>query len=365
MFIRRVNALFLCLLTILVGASAAAAAEGKNGAADNGAAAVVAKIGNDEVITKEEFDRAIAAFEQGRMAMMRQRGPSGLDPGAVRLKHEDKLKLLDTLVDSRIALILAREAGTTVSDEEVKADIEKSKTNLPSGTDYATFLKQRGLTEQEVFERTKQKLITRAFEESKTKDISVSDDDVKAQFEKLKARGIMDDFDVQHILVKAPQGNQAALDEAKKKIDAVYDRLKKGEDFTTVAKEVSEDDGSKAKGGEYKGVRRGQMVPEFDQRMASATVGEISEPFTSQYGWHILKVNRHGAGELSPDLAKRIKQQMLLARQKTEMRRLVQEKRGTLDITINMPAEAPSDVTATPDAADDAKDLDALVDAAS
>lgn len=294
--------------------------------------------------------------------MMRQQGQPGLNANDVRLKHDDKLKLLDTLVDNRIAVMLAREAGAKVSDDAVKAEVEKKKTSLPSGTDYEKFLEDRGLTEEKIFERTKDMLEMRAFEEEKTKHVSVTDEELKAQFEKLKERGIMDDFDVQHVLIKAPRGNQAAVDEAKKKIDAVYERLKKGEDFTAVAKEVSEDEGSKANGGEYKGVRRGQMVPEFDQRMAKATVGEVSEPFTSQYGWHVLKVNRHGAGELTPEISERMKEQMLMAKRKLEMRKLIQEKRSTLDITISLPAEAPDNAPAAPDAG---KPLESLIDAAS
>ncbi len=346
MYFRRMSVAGACALAMCAGAFAAFAAEETKGGKDGGVMPPIATIGDKEVIMKDEFDRAVAALEQSRMAMMRQSGKPAPGPDMTHLDHDQKLRVLDSLVDTRIVHMMAQEAGIKVSDDTVNAEVEKNKTKLPSGTDYATFLQQRGLTEKEVFDRTKQRLEIKAFEEQKTKDVSVTDEEVKAQFDKLKERGVMDDFDVQHILIKAPQGDQAAIAEARKKIDAVHERLKKGEDFAAVAKEVSEDTGSKDKSGEYKGVHRGQMVPEFDKRMAEAKIGEISEPFASQYGWHILKVNRHGTGELTPEIGERIKNQTLMVKQKAEMRKLVQEKRGTLNITINLPAEAPGGAAA-------------------
>lgn len=352
----------LLLLAALSFCALTHAAEAKKDKKPAEPANIVARIGDTEVITKTEFDRAIAAIEQARLAMMRQRGQQAPTPNAAQLSQDDRLRTLNTLVDSRIVLMMTREAGIKVDDAAVKAEVEKNKTNLPSGTDYDAFLKERGITEQEVVEKTRQRLEMRAFEDQKTKDITVGDDEVKEQFDRAKDRGIMDDFDVQHILIKAPQADAKALEDAKKKIDAVYARLKKGEDFASIAKEVSEDPGSKDAGGEYKGVRRGQMVPEFDKRMAAQKVGEISEPFTTQYGWHILRVNRHGTGELTPELSERIKTQILAQKKAMAMRKLVQEKRSTLNITINLPAEAPD--TAPADVAAP-KPLDSIIDAAS
>ena len=105
------------------------------------------------------------------------------------------------------------------------------------------------------------------------------------------------------------------------------------------------------------------MTPEFDKRMAEAKVGEVGAPFTTQFGWHVLKVNRHSTGELTPDLVEKIKPQILMAKQKMAMRDLVQEKRKTLNITINMPAEAPSAAPAP--SGESAPALESLVDAAS
>lgn len=83
--------------------------------------------------------------------------------------------------------------------------------------------------------------------------------------------------------------NKRTKAEAKAKIDAIAVRLKQGEDFAKIAKTESEDPGSKQNGGEYT-FGHGQMVPEFEQKAFTLAVGQISEPFETRYGYHILKV---------------------------------------------------------------------------
>lgn len=85
-----------------------------------------------------------------------------------------------------------------------------------------------------------------------------------------------------HILVK---------DEATAK--TVEDRLAKGEDFATVAKELSTDTGSAAKGGDLGWFGKGAMVAEFEAAAFSQKVGEIGQPVKSQFGYHIIQVLAH------------------------------------------------------------------------
>ena len=85
-----------------------------------------------------------------------------------------------------------------------------------------------------------------------------------------------------HILVET-------IDEAK----AVVERLKKGEDFATVAKEVSKDTSSGPKGGDLGWFGKGAMVAEFETAAFEMKVGEISKPIKSQFGYHIIQVLGH------------------------------------------------------------------------
>ena len=70
--------------------------------------------------------------------------------------------------------------------------------------------------------------------------------------------------------------------------EKVLERAKKGEDFAALAKEFSEDPGSKENGGEYT-FPRGQMVPEFEKAAFGQEPGKISDLITTQFGFHIIK----------------------------------------------------------------------------
>lgn len=69
----------------------------------------------------------------------------------------------------------------------------------------------------------------------------------------------------------------------------LYERALKGEDFTLLAKEYSEDKGSAMQGGDLGWTSPGQFVPEFEQTLQSLAVNEIARPVKSQFGWHVIQ----------------------------------------------------------------------------
>ncbi|HYT39679.1 MAG TPA: peptidylprolyl isomerase [Acidimicrobiia bacterium] len=107
--------------------------------------------------------------------------------------------------------------------------------------------------------------------------LDLSGDSLRKYFEAHK-----DEFSqncVSHILVRT-----------KADADAVLARLKGGEDFGAVAKAVSIDTGSGAKGGDLGCNPKGVFVPEFDTAASELPVGQLSEPVQTQYGFHIILV---------------------------------------------------------------------------
>ena len=91
-----------------------------------------------------------------------------------------------------------------------------------------------------------------------------------------------------HILIKTSA--DTSDEEAKNKLLDIKKRIENGEDFADLANEYSEDPGSKIKGGDLGWANPGAFVPAFESVMASLANGEISEPFKSQFGWHIMQV---------------------------------------------------------------------------
>ncbi|WP_293264227.1 peptidylprolyl isomerase [Neptunomonas sp.] len=93
---------------------------------------------------------------------------------------------------------------------------------------------------------------------------------------------------VRHILLKPSEIRTPA--QTKKLIERLHKRLQQGESFAELAKELSDDPASGSEGGDLSWTSPGQMVPEFDQVVARTSINEISSPFESRFGWHILEV---------------------------------------------------------------------------
>jgi parvulin-like peptidyl-prolyl isomerase len=85
-----------------------------------------------------------------------------------------------------------------------------------------------------------------------------------------------------------------------------------GEDFATVAKEVSIEPAAKESGGDLGFFGPGQMVPEFEQAAFALADGEISQPVQTQFGWHIIKtIERRPSETVSPEAANAYREQVL------------------------------------------------------
>ncbi len=97
-----------------------------------------------------------------------------------------------------------------------------------------------------------------------------------------------DEVHVRHILltpseIRSPEATQ-------KLANRLYERLRSGEDFAALAKQFSEDPGSALNGGDMNWVDPSSVVPEFREEMARTEIGQLSKPFASQFGWHVLQV---------------------------------------------------------------------------
>ncbi len=113
----------------------------------------------------------------------------------------------------------------------------------------------------------------------------------KVYGEAVKTMGDEEEVHARHILFRvANPSDEKASKEAEAKIKAVVERLKKGEDFAAVAKELTEDPAGKQDGGDLGYFTKEQMVPEFSAVAFKLDKGQLSEPVKTQFGWHVLKV---------------------------------------------------------------------------
>ncbi|MFK7730540.1 MAG: peptidylprolyl isomerase [Pseudomonadales bacterium] len=114
---------------------------------------------------------------------------------------------------------------------------------------------------------------------------------------------MVDQTQVRHILIKPSE--ILTVEEARVKIAGFREQALSGEvEFADLAKQHSEDIGSASEGGELGWTNPGQMVPEFEQVMLNTEQGAISQPFQSQYGWHILRVDDRRSQDMSDRIVK-------------------------------------------------------------
>ena len=104
-------------------------------------------------------------------------------------------------------------------------------------------------------------------------------------------KAMVEQIHVRHILMKTTELADDAT--VRQKLEQLRQRILKGEDFAGLASISSEDPGSAAQGGDLGWAGPGSFVPEFDEAIAKLKENEISEPFHTQYGWHIAQVLGH------------------------------------------------------------------------
>jgi peptidyl-prolyl cis-trans isomerase SurA len=112
-----------------------------------------------------------------------------------------------------------------------------------------------------------------------------------------------DQIHLRHILMKPTE----LVDDAtvRGKLEALRQRILKGEDFAGIAQVSSEDPGSAAEGGDLGWAGPGVFAPEFEKAIGELKDGEISEPFKTQFGWHIVQMLGHRRFDNSDELKRR------------------------------------------------------------
>jgi peptidyl-prolyl cis-trans isomerase SurA len=94
-----------------------------------------------------------------------------------------------------------------------------------------------------------------------------------------------------HILIRP--SSEVSDEQARKTLSELKQKIENGKSFAELASEYSEDPGSKIKGGDLGWAGPGDFVPAFENVANSLSIGQLSEPFKSSFGWHILEVLEH------------------------------------------------------------------------
>jgi peptidyl-prolyl cis-trans isomerase SurA len=283
---------------------------------------VVATV-NNEVITWSELRKWIELENKAYLENL----PS--DQKEQKIKEIEK-PFLNMLIDSRLQLQEAKRAGFSVSSTEINDAINdiKRKYNL---TDES--LKEQlhldGLTIEEYRKRlSEQILISKIIRYEITDKIVISDERIK-EYYKENAEQFSQDTRVRirQILFTG--------EKAMEKAQAAYDRLLNGEDFKTLARELSKDPSSEY-GGDVGYISRGNAIKEIENVAFTLNVGEVSPPFSSPKGVHIIKVEDRIEGDKLEEVREKIRQILFEREYQNKLEEWIKNLRENAYIEINL-----------------------------
>jgi peptidyl-prolyl cis-trans isomerase C len=239
---------------------------------------------NGSIITRAEFDREMGRVQRG---LTRQGGP--IDDSKLRAIRKE---VLEGLIDRELLFQQSRKEGITVEESAVTDRLGKLKGQFPSEDQFEAALKGMGFTLEDLMTTLREGMAIKYLIESRFEEgTSVSDEEVKAYYDGNPKEFMRpEQIQARHILIKLdPKADKAEKAAARKKIENIQAKLKKGEDFGALAKEFSEGP-SKVKGGDLGWFERGRMVKPFEEAAFALKPGEVSNVVETQFGYHLIEV---------------------------------------------------------------------------
>ena len=254
-------------------------------------ATIKALFGDPVIVKGKGFE-----IKQGELDQVLTGAKANAAAQGQQLPPEFSVAILNQLITIQSLLQKATPADRTVGGAEADLQYTNLIKRFGSNEAFERQLKAVGMTVEDLRAKAMQEAVAKATLKREL-NIAVTDDTAKAFYGKHAA-----DFEqpelahARHILLmtidpatRTPLPTNAVAAK-RKQIDALLVQIRGGADFATLAKQYSEDPGSKDNGGELPEFPRGQMVPEFEATAFSLTNNQVSDVITTQFGYHILKM---------------------------------------------------------------------------
>ncbi len=216
--------------------------------------------------------------------------------------------IIEEMIDVEVMVQRAKaDTSITVADADLTNTVEQQmkrlRDNFKTEGEFTAALKgggfgnieeyKRWLTDQARRRALQERLVAKMKQDGKMISVAVSEEEITEAFgrerERLPKRPATVTF---RQIVVPTLASEAAKKVAYAKAESIYKDLTTGGDFEKIAKRVSEDSGSAVQGGDLGWSRRGQMVPAFDEMMFILPPGQISPIVETQFGFHIIRVDR-------------------------------------------------------------------------
>lgn len=256
----------------------------------------VAKV-DGATVTKKDFDESLKAIiniykQRFGVDLNEEKNQGSLQ--ALKKKHVEEMVLL------QVAKNEAGKRKLSVSGKEVETKLGLIKDSVPKGQ-FEAALKAQGITEARLKDELKQQILLEKLLNDLSANLSVSESKVKEFYDKNTTQfSHPEQVRASHILIMAERAKMADKARLAKKdqAEAILKRVKAGEDFAKLAKENSEDPGSKMNGGDLGFFDEKTMVTNFSKAAFGMKPGGVSDVVETEYGYHIIKTtDRRPAGK--------------------------------------------------------------------
>jgi foldase protein PrsA len=271
----RIRVNISALLLALVASLALVACGGGGSSAADVPPGAIAVVG-DKQVTKAQFD---AFMEQQKKAA---EAKSQTFPAVGTPEYESvKANVVRGLVEEREWELEGEAMGIKISDAEIEQQLAqlKQQYHLDDEQKYQAELAKLGVTDQQVRDQIRTTILSNKIYAAVTKNVSVTETDISNYYKQNSSKYQQPQSrEVRHILVKS-----------KAQAQDLYNRIKAGADFATLARKYTQDSASKAAGGKFTAYQ-GRTVAPFDEFVFKAKTGDLSQPIKTQFGWHIIEV---------------------------------------------------------------------------
>lgn len=252
----------------------------------------IAQVGTN-LVSEDEFNRLKAAYEAAGRAPKKDRQPE-------KYKSFER-GLAEYLVTLEILRQEAPALKVTVTEAEVRAEMERMKKMFLGEEEFEGALKAQGLTLEQLTQSLREGLLIERMKAAVAGDMTVSEEEAQAYYEAHKSEYVeQESREVRHILISpfakamdgtvATSATQQEWDAAKVEAERARSEIQNGSNFVTVVEKYSDDEATSGSGGVLGAVTRGLMVPAFEVVVFSLQAGEISQPVKTQYGYHVIEV---------------------------------------------------------------------------
>ncbi len=251
-----------------------------------GVTAVVGK----NIILKSEIDAQYMAFKRQNIGGM----------------EINKCRVLEELLFQKLLIHHAEIDSITVGEDEVEGNMDRRLQQLIAqmGGDRRKLEEYYGKSIIEIKEEMRplmtEQLTAQRMQMAITDGVEVTPTEIQEFYNKIPQDSlplINTEVEIAQI-VKYPEVSKEAEDEAIDKLKELKERIENGSSFASMAILYSEDPGSNKNGGKYTGIKRGQFVKEFEAVAFNLKIMEVSDPFKTQYGYHIVQLLEKRGEEL-------------------------------------------------------------------